>query len=106
MEQIASIWYYEPDGDEETHAHRCFEECVLIFSSEREKEEFNRYVVKHWNKKDNFSYGIHIPYMPPIEGYIMEEFEKEYRNVQILKNMLEKFRLENEMEEDRGRYNQ
>ena len=63
-------------------------------------------MVKHWNKKDNFSYGIHIPYMPPIEGYIMEEFEKEYRNVQILKNMLEKFRLENEMEEDRGRYNQ
>lgn len=99
-------FYYEPDGDEETHAHRCFEECVLIFSSEREKEEFNKYVVKHWNKKDNFSYGIHIPYMPPIEGYIMEEFEKEYRNVQILKNMLEKFRLENEMEEDRGRYNQ
>lgn len=54
--------------------------------------------MEHWNEKENFSDKIHIPYMSPIEGYIMEEFEKEYRNVQILKNMLEKFRWERETE--------
>ena len=51
-------------------------------------------MVEHWHEKDNFSDGIHIPYMPPVEGYIMDEFEKEYRNVQILKRMLEQFRCE------------
>ena len=94
LRYVVHEFYYEPDGDEETHAHRCFEECVLVFESEVEKEEFNKYVVEHWNEKDIFSDKIHIPYMPPIEGYKMEVFEKEFRNVQILKRMLEKFRWE------------
>lgn len=94
LRYVVHEFYYEPDGDEETHAHRCFEECVLTFESEVEKEEFNKYVVEHWDEKDIFSDGIHIPYMPPIEGYKMEVFEKEFRNVQILKRMLVKFRWE------------
>ena len=94
LEYVIHEFYYEPDGDEETYAHRCFEECILIFNSEEEKIAFERYVLDHWNINDDFFDGIHIPRMEPIEGYIMEEFEKEYRNVQILKRMFEKFRLE------------
>ena len=94
LRYVVHEFYYEPDGNEETHAHRCLEECVLTFESEVEKEEFNKYVVEHWDEKDIFSDGIHIPYMPPIEGYKMEVFEKEFRNVQILKRMLVKFRWE------------
>lgn len=94
LQYVVHEFYYEPDGDETTHAHRCFVECVLIFKSEEEREKFNGYVVEHWHEKDNFSDGIHIPYMPSVEGYIMDEFEKEYRNVQILKRMLEQFRCE------------
>ena len=92
LRYIIHEFYYEPDGDEATHAHRCFVECVLIFKSEKERLEFNRYVIEHWHEKDSFSDKIYIPHMPPIDGYVMGKFEKEYRNVQILKQLLEQFR--------------
>ncbi|WZL75052.1 ATP-binding protein [Clostridiaceae bacterium 35-E11] len=85
-------FYYVPDGDEETTSHNRFEECVLIFESENEKELFKNYVIKNWANKENFSINIWLPHFPEIDGYIMEEFKKQYYNVQILKRMLSEFR--------------
>lgn len=65
---------YEPDGDEETSSHNKFEECILIFETENEKESFKKYVLKNWGNKEEFSNNIWLPHFPQIEGYIMEEF--------------------------------
>ncbi len=92
LEYIVHEFYYEPDGDDETIAHDRFEECLLFFDSLDEKKAFDDFVLIHWSEKEKYSYDIHIPYMEDIEGYIMDEFKKEYRNVQILRNMFEEFR--------------
>jgi len=85
-------FYYEPDGDDETISHNNFEECILVFESEDEKEAFKNYALCIWKDKDQFSKDIWLPHFPQIEGFIMKEFEKQYSNVQILKRMLVEFR--------------
>lgn len=92
LEYIVHEFYYEPDGDETTHAHDHFEECLLVFDSIKEKNAFDNFVLIHWSEKEKFSNNIYIPYMEEVEGYSMDEFKKEYFNVQILKNMLAEFR--------------
>jgi len=89
---IVHEFYYEPDGDEETTAHDRFEECIMIFETENEKESFKNYVETKWASKKDFSMNIWLPHFPEIDGYIMEEFKKQYYNVQILKRMLAEFR--------------
>lgn len=89
---IVHEFYYEPDGDEETTSHDRFEECILIFKSENEKESFKKYVLNIWHKKEGVSMNIWLPHFPEIDGYIMEELKKQYYNVQLLKNMLVEFR--------------
>lgn len=92
LSYIVHQFYYEPDGDDETISHNRFEECILIFESQSEKEAFKKYVLKNWVNKERFSENIWLPYFPQIEGYRMKEFEKQYYNVQILKRMLEEFK--------------
>lgn len=86
-------FYYKPDGDDETISHDKFKECILIFESENEKEEFKNYVVENWEYKERIQRDIWLPYFPEIEGYNMKEFEKQYRDVQILKRMFEEFKV-------------
>ena len=92
LQYIIHEFYYEPDGDEETYSHNNFEECILIFKSCNEKNEFEKFVVNNWNKKNKYERNIFMPYFTEIEGYNMEVIKKEYKDVQILKNMLEEFR--------------
>lgn len=92
LEYIVHEFYYEPDEDDETIAHDRFEECLLIFDSLEAKKAFDDFVLMHWTEKERFSDNIHIPYMEEIEGYIMEEFKREYYNVQILRNMFGEFK--------------
>lgn len=92
LQYIIHQFYYEPDGDEETYSHNKFEECILIFKSFNEKDEFEKFVVDNWKKKDKYERNIYMPYFPEIEGYNMETIKKEYKDVQILKNMLKEFR--------------
>lgn len=85
-------FYYEDDGDEARHAHDEFENCILIFESKEEHEKFNTIILHNWNRKEEYATGIWMPYFEEIEGYVMEAFKEEYRNVQILKRMLEEYR--------------
>lgn len=85
-------FYYEPDGDEATTSYRKFKECILIFENDCEKDSFKEYVLNNWVHKERFSENVRLPYFPEIEGYIMDEFEKQYKNVQILKRMLVEFK--------------
>ena len=92
LNHLIHEFYFEDDGDEETHSHNVFEECILIFEDEKEHEEFRTYVKLHWYRKDELANNIWIPYMEQLPGYDMEAFRKEYLNMQILRRMLEEFR--------------
>src|SRR5690625_2718664 len=95
IEYIIHKFYYKPDGDEADTAHRRFNDCILLFSTEEEKELFKQYVIYRWHEKHHFSRDIWTPYFPPIEGLVMDAFKKDYINVQILKRMFEQFKLRN-----------
>lgn len=86
-------FYYVDDGDEARHAHNKYEECILIFENEEEHQEFRNYVAKNWHRKDEFSNNINIPYMEHLSGYNMDAFREEYKTMQILRKMLEEFRI-------------
>lgn len=92
LRYVIHRFYYEPDGDDKTISHNRFEECILIFESENEKEAFKQYVFYNWSKKEKLYTKMWIPYFPQIEGYKMAELKKQYRNAQVLKRMLEEFR--------------
>lgn len=85
-------FYYNPDGDEADTSHNRFMECVLLFYSKEELENFKEYVLVNWNRNNIDREEIWTPHFPDIKGYNMEIFEKEYIDVQILQNMLIQFR--------------
>ena len=85
-------FYYEDDGDEARFAHNRFEECILIFENKEEQILFKEYVRSRWDEKKDFEEDIVIPYMEQVPGYNMDAFKEQYKNVQILRRMLESFR--------------
>lgn len=93
LEYIIHEFYFNPDGDEESTAHRNFMECILVFDSEDEKESFKEYVLSVWHNNHKYSQDIWIPYIPEIEGHTV--YKERYRNVQILKNIFEEFKHSN-----------
>ena len=56
------------------------------------RSKFRIYVQKNWDRKDEFANNIWIPYMEQLPGYNMDAFREEYKNMQILRRMLEEFR--------------
>lgn len=95
LRYIIHQFYYKPDGDEATTSHERFLECVLVFESEEEKEDFKNYIASIWQKKDCYSNDIWLPFFEDIKGYNMEVLREEYLNVQILQKMLIEFRGSN-----------
>lgn len=85
-------FYYDSNKGDERIAHDKFKDCVLVFKSEEEKEVFKQYVLNVWHRKEEYSKDIRTPHFPDIRGYKMEEFEKQYKDVQILKRMFDEFR--------------
>lgn len=94
IEHIVNVFYYHPDGDDETIAHDKFMDCILLFETNDEKERFKNYVFYNWNNKEEYSSNIWMPYFEEIEGYNMDVIKEEYRNSQILQKMLVAFRKE------------
>lgn len=92
LNHIVHEFYYEDDRDEARHAHDKYEDCILIFENQNEHERFRAYAEENWLRKDNYSEGILIPHMEQIPGYKMEVFKERFRNVQILKRMLNEYR--------------
>jgi len=92
LEYTIHEFYFSPDGDEESTSHRKFMECVLVFDSEEEKESFKEYVLSVWHDNHKYSQNIRIPHIPEIKGYITDAFKKEYKEVQILKNIFKEFK--------------
>ena len=92
LKYLIHEFYYVDDVDEVRCAYNRYEECILIFNNEEEHQQFRDYVRKNWDRKDEFANDIWIPHMEQISGYDMNAFFEEYRDMQILKRMLEEFR--------------
>lgn len=92
LEYTIHEFYFNPDGDEASYSHRSFMECMLVFDSQNEKESFKEYALSVWHDNHKYSQGIHLPYIPEIEGLRMDGFKEQYKNVQILKNIFEEFK--------------
>lgn len=92
LNHLVHEFYYVDDGDEARHAHNEYEGCLLFFDSSNEHEEFKDFVRANWYRKEEYATDIWIPHMEQINGYNMDAFKEQYRNVQILRRMLEKFR--------------
>ena len=92
LNYLVHTFYYENDGVEARHAHDEYENCILIFDSDCEHSCFKAYARLNWSRKDDFSKDIWIPYMEQIPNCNMEVFKEKYRNVQILRRMLEEYR--------------
>lgn len=92
LEYTIHKFYFNHDRDEASYSHRSFIECMLVFDSKSEKESFKEHVLSVWHDNHKYSQGIHIPYIPEIEGLIMDGYKEQYKNVQILKNIFEEFK--------------
>lgn len=92
IEYLLHLFYADKESEEAEISRRRFEECVLIFESEDEKKEFEAYVLIRWQDRDRYRQRINLPLFPQIEDYVMEEFAKDYENVQILQWLLKEFR--------------
>lgn len=92
IEYIVHQFYVTDNIDEEFTARNRFLECVLVFDTELEKEEFDIFVVCNYGKYNLNKLKNRLPHFPEIEGYIMDEFKKQYVNTLLLQRMLNDFR--------------
>ena len=67
--------------------------CVLVFESERERQEFHKFAKDRWDQKEKYLPNDIQQQFSPISGYDMEKFEKQYLHTQILNKMLDEYRL-------------
>lgn len=91
-EWILHEFFMEYESDEAMRANDRFEECVLIFKSEWEMQEFKDYAREKWEERTDYLKDMIVPYMPLPEGYVEDAFKEEYENALILKKMLDEYR--------------
>lgn len=92
MDYTIHEFFYHPDGDDQTIAHDKFMDCILVFDSDNEKEEFKNFVMRNWEHNDEYKDNIYLPSFNQIEEYNMDAFKEDFLNSQILKRMLIAFR--------------
>ncbi|QHQ63404.1 hypothetical protein Ana3638_23675 [Anaerocolumna sedimenticola] len=92
IDYIAHKFYITDDMDEEFTSRRRFLECVLIFDSELEKINFDKFAEENYTYYNASDFEGRLPLFPNIEGYVMSAFKKDYINALILKKMLNDFR--------------
>lgn len=91
-EWILHEFFMEYESDEAMYVNDRFEECVLIFKSEWEMQEFKYYAREKWEERTDYLKGMIVPYMELPEGYVEDAFKEEYENALILKKMLDEYR--------------
>ena len=92
IEYILHKFYYHPDGDDETIAHDKFMECIIVFDSDFEKDNFKIFLMQNWKNKQEYCEGIWMPHFETVKGYNMDVFKEEFYNSQVIKKMLISFR--------------
>lgn len=70
-----------------------FVNSIIIFENEDERAKFKEYAKQHWQEYKNIE-GIEELHVSELQGYDVEVFKDDYKNVQILQRILIDFRLE------------
>ena len=91
-EMILHDFFYDNRSEEARFSRERFEECILIFFSEEEKNAFKTYAISKWEDRDNYLEGIRLPIMDLPDSYRTDAFKEEYENALILKKMLDEYR--------------
>ncbi|WP_302668912.1 hypothetical protein [Eubacterium sp. AF15-50] len=79
-------------NDGEKYAREKFEECILLFSSSKEKENFTKYAVSKWANGKEYLKDVYLLYMELPDNYRENAFKEEYENAMVLKKMLDEYR--------------
>ena len=75
------IFFHDNESSEARYAKDRFEECILLFYSEEEKEKFKNYAISKWGSRDKYLKDIHIPYMELPDSYRPKAFKEDYENM-------------------------
>lgn len=68
---------------EEQFARDKFEECVLVFVSEEEKQQFKEFAISKWDMREEYLEGVSIPIIQLPERYNTDVFKEDYENALI-----------------------
>lgn len=93
IDYIVHEFYYNADMNEAAvDSHDRFEECILIFRDEDERQKFHDYVREKWTTGDKIVEGGYVSHRKEVPDVFRGELEKRYLNAQILRQMLDSFR--------------
>lgn len=91
-EMILHDFFYDYDSHEAMYAKDRFEECILIFSSDAEKENFKEYTATKWSERQYYLKDVLLPHMKLPSTYREDAFKEDYENAIVLKKMLDEYR--------------
>ena len=91
-EMILHDFFCDYDSHDAMYARDRFEECILIFVSDTEKENFKDYAASKWLKRQDYLEDVRLPRMELPGVYREDAFKEEYENALVLKKMLDEYR--------------
>ena len=89
------LQFYHARETSDEYSFNTYMQAVVIFKSNFEYDQFEKYVKANILRYDELylEQGEEgLPHFPELKGYVMDAFKKEYRDVLIIKRMLEEFR--------------
>lgn len=89
---ILHDFFCDYDSHDAMYARDRFEECILIFVSDTEKENFKDYAASKWSKRQDYLEDVRLPRMELPGVYREDAFKEEYENALVLKKMLDEYR--------------
>jgi len=92
-EMILHEFFFDDESEEARYARERFEECILIFLTENEKNNFKTYAISKWEDRDKYLEEVCIPFIELPDTYRPEAFKEEYENALILKLLLDEYRM-------------
>ena len=82
-------FFCDYDSHDAMYARDRFEECILIFVSDTEKENFKDYAASKWSKRQDYLEDVRLPRMELPGVYREDAFKEEYENALVMKKMLD-----------------
>ena len=77
---------------DESWARKRFLECIVLYNSESEKNDFENYIIENIEEFNSPTKEGNIPHFEERPGYNMAEIENRFRNALKLNEMLIEFR--------------
>lgn len=85
-------FFYLQESFSEEYSRMDFFEVVLLFETENERMEFEKFVRRNWDKRDMYLNNVYMPHIPNLPNYKEGAFIEEYENALVLNKMLSEFR--------------